>query len=91
MNGRCRAACLASGGWLLPWLSVLLVSLSLATAMNYAVTRSFPASDGRPSLGATVAEGHEALPPGRTRYQLGSYCALMVVRSVCEADVDVVP
>ena len=85
-------ACLASGGRLLPWLSVLLVSVSLATAMNFAVTRSLSASDSGPSDGAAVVEGDEAPPPGHTRYQFGpnSYCSLMLPRW-CVAEVGVVP
>jgi hypothetical protein len=83
---RCRA-CLPDGrSWLLPWLSVLLVSVSLATAINYAVTRSLSASDGRTPEGAAVEEGDAAPPPDYTRYQLGrtvhgSLCAQCVERT----------
>jgi hypothetical protein len=75
-------ACLASGGWLLPWLILLLVSASLATAVNFAVIRSVPAS------GAAVEEGFAAPPPPHMPYQPGSYCSITLQRSVCEADVE---
>jgi hypothetical protein len=69
-----------SGGRLLPLLSVLLVSVGLAAAMNVAVTRSLFASDSGPPHGAAVVEGDEAPPPGHTRYTFGpnSYCSVML-------------
>jgi hypothetical protein len=39
--------CLRSGRWLLPWLSVLLVSVSLAAATTGAVTGAWQTMDGR--------------------------------------------
>ena len=87
-TGSAAHACLASGSRLLPWLSVLLISVSLATAMNFALTRSLSASDSAPSHGAVV-EGDEAPPPGHARYQFvpNSYCSVMLP-PWCAADVD---
>jgi hypothetical protein len=81
-TGAVAHAWLASGGRLLPLLSVLLVSVSLAAAMNVAVTRSLSASDSGPSHGAAVVEGDEARRPGHTRYTFGpnSYCSVMLPR-----------
>ena len=79
-TGAVAHGCLASGGRILPWLSVLFVSVSLATAMNFAVTRSLSASDSGPSHSAAVVEGDEVPPPGQTRYTFGpnSYCSVML-------------
>jgi hypothetical protein len=86
-------ACLASGGWLLPWLSMLLVSVSLATAMSLAVSHSLAASDGGPAQGAAVVQ-EDAAPPQQSHpyYQFApnSYCSIMLPRW-CAADVDAVP
>jgi hypothetical protein len=75
-------AWLASGGRLLPLLSVLLVSMSLAIGMNFAVTRSLSASDSGPPHSAAVVPGDAAPLPGRTRYTFGpnSYCSVMLPR-----------
>ena len=79
-TGAVTHAWLASGRRLLPLLSVLLVSVSLAAAMNVVVTRTLSASDSEPAHGAAVVEGDEAPPPGRTRYTFGpnSYCSVML-------------
>jgi hypothetical protein len=81
-TGAVEHAWLASGGRLVPLLSVLLVSVSLAAAMNLAVTRALSASDSGPPHGSAVVEGDEAPPPGHTRYTFGpnSYCSLMLPR-----------
>jgi hypothetical protein len=81
-TGAVAHAWLSSGGRLLPLLSVLLVSVSLATGMNFAITCSLSASDSGPLHGAAVVEGDEAPPPGHTRYTFGpnSYCSLMLPR-----------
>jgi hypothetical protein len=70
----------ANGGRLLPLLSVLLISVSLAAAMNVAIIRHWPASDGGPSQSAAVAAGNDAPSPGPTRYTFGpnSYCSMML-------------
>ncbi|MBV9546666.1 MAG: hypothetical protein JOY61_20045 [Chloroflexi bacterium] len=57
--------CLRSGRWLLPWISVLLVSVSLASATNVAVTGSWQAMDGR-SARSRAAVGDLA-PSGAAR------------------------
>ena len=67
---------------LLPWLSVLLVSVSLAAAMNFAVTGSLSASDSGPTHAAAVVERDEGPPSGQTHYTFGpnSYCSVMLPR-----------
>jgi hypothetical protein len=54
---------LGSVRWLLPWISVLLVSVSLASATNAAVTGSWQAMDGRSARARTPAGG-ELAPAG---------------------------
>jgi hypothetical protein len=44
---------LGSVRWLLPWIGVLLVSVSLASATNGAVTGSWPTTDGRAERSGT--------------------------------------
>jgi hypothetical protein len=46
-NSTLLRGCLRSGRWLLPWISVLLVSVSLAAAATGAVTGAWHTVDGR--------------------------------------------
>jgi len=58
--------CLRGGRWLLPWISMLLVSVSLAYAMNDAVSGSRESMDGR---------SERSLAPGAGDYSPSSAVA----------------
>jgi hypothetical protein len=52
--------CVRGGRWLMPWLAVLLVSTSLAYALNRAITGAWVTFDARAELSVTPADGDAA-------------------------------